>query len=85
MSDNDDEDKKNLPRITFIVRKDEEMTPEQEEKLRNRLAMLLGMYTEGQQEAAKLTHGQSKKRKKVVFQPYKSVPNPALNREELDD
>lgn len=84
MSDNDDEDKKNLPRITFIVRKDEEMTPEQEERLRNRLAMLLGMYTEGQQEAAKLTHGQPRKRKKVVFQPYPTVANQTANREEVE-
>ncbi len=83
MSDNDEG--KPVPRITFIIRKNDEMTPEQETEMRNRLVELMKMYAEDPNALGGLPLGQkTKRRKKAVFQPFPTVANPANNREELD-
>ena len=89
MSGDDDKQTKFIPKISFIVRKDDEsVSPEDQERLRKRLEELFNIYAYGRmnEDISGLERKpQVRRRKKVVVEPYKAVPCDASNRPPFEE
>jgi hypothetical protein len=91
MSNDDDGEDKVVPKIAFIIRKDDEnLTQEQQDQLRKRLEELFNIYAYGKmtQDISGLEPRNKhpvRRSRKVPVEPYKMVACPANNRPPFEE
>ena len=86
MSDDDNKEPDKIAKITFIVRKDAEQSPEEQEHLRKRLEELFKIYVHGKmdQDISGIEPRNKhpvRRRKRLLIPPYHTIPCDASNRE----
>lgn len=91
MNDDDNKEPDKIARITFIVRKDDEnVSPEEQERLRRRLEQLFSLYIHGKMDKdisglePRNKHPVRRRRKKVIPS-YETVPCDSSNRPPFEE
>ena len=90
MSDDDNKEPDKIAKITFIVRKDSEQSPEEQEQLRKRLEELFKIYVHGKmdQDISGLEPRNKhpvRRRKKIVIPAYPTVACVSNNRPPFEE
>jgi len=90
MSDDDNKEPDKIAKITFIVRKDSEQSPEEQEQLRKRLEELFKIYVHGKmdQDISGIEPRNKhpvRRRKKIVIPAYPTVACVSNNRPPFEE